>query len=250
MGQAENGAIPPGLPCTPTYWTFSPENSIYGGLIPVAKWRLIIFPFDHRKTPNNERWSPISLYSCPLRDTLTIEQYPAVRGFLTQFKRRLTPGVKGGRKPGNYEWCEIQDTIDYFPEFEKPKIIWPDIAKRCEFAFDNQGLYPDCTLFIIPDTDHCLVGILNSAVVDWFYRNVSPTIQQDFLRFKRIYLSQIPIPQAAIAQSAAIESLVRKLLDAGGQGPQVEVWERELNALVYQVYGLTDEEIAIVEKQR
>jgi len=40
---------------------------------------------------------------------------------------------------------------------------------------------------------------------------------------------------------------VRKLLDAGGQGPEVEAWEQELNALVYEVYGLTAEEIDIVE---
>jgi len=42
-------------------------------------------------------------------------------------------------------------------------------------------------------------------------------------------------------------ALVRKLLDAKGQGPQVAVWERELNALVYELYGLTEEEIGIIE---
>ena len=50
-------------------------------------------------------------------------------------------------------------------------------------------------------------------------------------------------------ERTAIESLVRKLLDAEGQGPQVAEWERELNGLVYEVYGLTEEEIAIVEGQ-
>jgi len=51
-----------------------------------------------------------------------------------------------------------------------------------------------------------------------------------------------------IAQQAAVESLVRKLLDAKGQGPQVAEWERELNGLVYELYGLADGEIAIVEE--
>jgi hypothetical protein len=41
--------------------------------------------------------------------------------------------------------------------------------------------------------------------------------------------------------------LLRKLLDAEGQGPQVAEWERELNELVYELYGLEGEEIAIVE---
>jgi len=41
--------------------------------------------------------------------------------------------------------------------------------------------------------------------------------------------------------------LGHQLLDVQGQGPQVAEWERELNALVYEVYGLTEEEIGIVE---
>ena len=40
---------------------------------------------------------------------------------------------------------------------------------------------------------------------------------------------------------------MRKRLDARGERPQVAEWERELNELVYQVYGLTEDEIAIVE---
>lgn len=62
------------------------------------------------------------------------------------------------------------------------------------------------------------------------------------------YVSQFPVPTATPAQRVAIESLVRKLLNAKGQGPQVAEWEQELNALVYEVYGLTKEEIAIIEE--
>jgi hypothetical protein len=72
-------------------------------------------------------------------------------------------------------------------------------------------------------------------------------IQRDHLRVFTLYLSQIPIPAPTFAQRAAIESLVRKLLDAKGQGPQVAEWERELTALVYEVYGLTEGEIGVVE---
>ena len=175
---------------------------------------------------------------------IEIEEYPAVLEYLSGYREALARRWEPSR--GQCEWYELRP-CDYYAEFEKPKILWPDIAKRCEFAFDNRNLYPDCTLFIIPDTDLYLVGILNSAIVEWFYGNVSPTIQQDFLRFKRIYLSQIPIPQAAGAQRAAMESLVCKLLDAGGQGPHAEAWERELNTVGYEVYGLTDAEINLIE---
>lgn len=46
---------------------------------------------------------------------------------------------------------------------------------------------------------------------------------------------------------AAIEALACKLPEAKGQGPQVAEWERVLNAAVYEVYGLREEEVAIME---
>jgi len=92
-----------------------------------------------------------------------------------------------------------------------------------------------------------LLGILNSRIVEFFYQHITSMIQQDYMRFFSSYLGQVPISPVIPAQRAAIESLVRKLLDAGGQGPEVEAWEQELNALVYEVYGLTAEEIDIVE---
>lgn len=175
-----------------------------------------------------------------------IERYPAIQTYLEQFREQLEQRATSA----HHTWYELQQPQSgIYAEFEKPKIVWPDIAKQCEFGFDDQNLYPDCTLFIVPEADLYLLGILNSTVVEWFYRHVSPMIQQDFLRFKRAYLRQIPIPNAFPAQRAAIEPLVRNLLDAKGQGPQVAEWEQELNALVYKLYRLTNEEICIVEEE-
>ena len=103
------------------------------------------------------------------------------------------------------------------------------------------------TLFVLPTEDYYLLGILNSEAAEWFVKHISSTIRGGFVRFKRQYVEQIPIPTPTPAQREAIEALVEKLLAAEGQGPQVEAWEEELNQLVYQVYGLTAEEIAIVE---
>jgi adenine-specific DNA-methyltransferase len=58
---------------------------------------------------------------------------------LEPFKEQLTPKPKDwrprkkdekwkGRKPGKYQWYEIQDTVEYFEEFEKTKILWPGIS--------------------------------------------------------------------------------------------------------------------------
>jgi hypothetical protein len=181
------------------------------------------------------------------RRGIKIDEYPAVRDYLGQFKEKLMPGTEEGRKAGNYEWYEIQDTVDYYASFEEPKIVYPDIAKRCEFAFDENGFFGGNTVYFIASGDLFLLGLLNSLLMEFFYSHLSAMIQHDYLRFFKSYMQQIPIPEPTPAQREAIEALVGKLLAAEGQGPRVPAWERALNALVYEVYGLTAEEIALVE---
>jgi hypothetical protein len=171
------------------------------------------------------------------------ETYPAIYDHLSQYEERLRDRWDQGKF-----WWELR-ACAYYADFAKPKILYPDIAKRCEFAFDDQGFLSGNTTYSIPVDDLALLGLLNSSVVDFFYRHISTMIQRDYLRFFTQYLEQIPIPMPTPAQREAIEALVEKLLAAGGQGPHVEAWEGELNALVYQVYGLTAEEIAIVESR-
>jgi len=54
---------------------------------------------------------------------------------------------------------------------------------------------------------------------------------------------------ASLEQQAPIVALVDRILAAKRADPSTDVsaWEREIDALVYQLYGLTAEEIAVVE---
>ena len=79
------------------------------------------------------------------RRGVNIDRYPAIREYLAQWKDDLTPKkekrAKRGRKPGRYEWYEIQDDVAYFPVFDGPKIIFPDICKGPRFHLDCDGRY-------------------------------------------------------------------------------------------------------------
>src|SRR5687768_13264170 len=66
------------------------------------------------------------------RRGIDIEAYPAVKAYLEQFRPQLEPRPADwdssqpwpGRKPGSYQWFEIQDSVDYYPAFETSKIMW------------------------------------------------------------------------------------------------------------------------------
>jgi len=197
-----------------------------------------------------KRWTVnwADLYVIYIPWDFPIKKYPAIRRHLQRCKERLMkrPEVREGKHP----WYTMSRyAAEYAEEFEKPKIVYPDIAKSPQFAYDASGAYGVNTMYILPTDDLYLLGVLNSSAVKFFYTQISSTIRGDYLRFIATYMEQVPIPDATSAQRAAIEALARKLLDAKGQGPQVAEWERELNGLVYELYGLTEEEIGIAEGQ-
>jgi hypothetical protein len=155
------------------------------------------------------------------RRGIAIQEYPAILAYLEEHKSRLMPRPEDwpsgkawrGRKPGAYKWYEIQDTIDYWMEFNGPKIVWPDISKLPRFSLDIKGRYLGNTGFIIPGEDYYLLGILNSWAT-WFF--LSKTAQPLRLRGDRWqyrlfaqYMEQVPVPDASEADRQPIAALAR-----------------------------------------
>jgi hypothetical protein len=81
------------------------------------------------------------------------------------------------------------------------------------------------------------------------YLNVSSTIQCGFVRFITQYMQLLPIPLATDAQQAPIIERVQKIL-AALDSPDVLQLEAEIDRLVFDLYGLTDEEIVVVEGKK
>ncbi len=133
------------------------------------------------------------------RRGVDIEDYPAIERHLAQFKDRLMPKPKdwkggkwNGRKPGSYQWYEIQDTVDYYNEFEKPKIMYLVFQVKPAFTLDKAGTYGNNAIWIIPKSDNYLLGLLNSKFGWFLISNYCTEIQNGYqLIFK--YLGKTPI---------------------------------------------------------
>ncbi len=208
------------------------------------------------------------------RRGVDIKKYPAIENYLTQFKNQLMPKPKNwkgiqwaGRKPGPYQWYEIQDTINYYSEFEKSKIIYPNICAKPEFTINQTGLYTNQKCFIIPIYDLFLLGILNSTLTMFLFRSLLPKLRGDFYEPSYVYFKGFPICNINLSDSAGktrhdrIVDLVGQMLslhqrladatldhDKNALQRQIDAADRQIDRLVYELYGLTDEEIKIVEK--
>ncbi|MEW5949676.1 MAG: TaqI-like C-terminal specificity domain-containing protein [Thermodesulfobacteriota bacterium] len=190
------------------------------------------------------------LYVIFTRRGTDIRQYPAIKKYLSQYREDLEPKNSGnqkrGRKPGSYEWFEIQDNIAYHKEFEQPKIIWGNLATKPKFTYDESSNYISAPANIIPTSDLSLLAVLNSPICKWWISLQAAVRSGGFLEYKPMYVETIPIISASNNQKAPIIERVNKIL-ADPDSPDVPCLEKEIDQLVYKLYNLTPEEIAIVE---
>jgi hypothetical protein len=162
---------------------------------------------------------------------IDISDLPAIIEHLRPFREELEA------RATKQEWYELQQPqMRYSSAFERPKIVFPDIAKIPRFAIDYTGAYSGDTTFLIPTDDLYMLGILNSSAVEDYFIQVGATVRGGYLRFKRQYVEQIPVPSPSAADRDTIAELVRKCLDVKGVG--CEEWEREIEERVATLYRL------------
>ena len=207
----------------------------------------VLKPFLRGRDVKRWRLEPKDLWLIFTRRGIDIKKYPAILEYLTPFKKQLSPGITGGRKPGCYKWYEIQDNIAYWQEFEQPKIIYPNICKQNEFAWDDKQYYTNQKAFIIPRSSKYLLAIMNSKVVFWLFGKLLSKLQHDFYEPSSIFMKDFPVPTDC--DTRPLEIIVNRILEIKNKNPDADVkeLEREIDLLVYRLYGLTEEEIRIVE---
>ena len=169
------------------------------------------------------------------------QKYPAIMAHLKKYEKK----AKNRWDKGNY-WWELR-ACDYYDEFENEKIIYPNICKQPEFTFDDLKQYTNQKCFIIPDGSNYLLGILNSKVTFFLFRFILPMLRGNFYEPSYKYFKGFPIVDSG---SIDLENKVEEMLKVKKENPIAETssLEAEIDQLVYELYGLTEEEIGIVEE--
>ena len=141
----------------------------------------------------------------------------------------------------------------YIMKYLIPKIIYADIVQETgKFYLDEDGYYTNDTAFmIVGENLHYLTGILNSKAFTFFYKNFycGSALGNKGLRYKRDFLLSVPIPLADQETESKIIELVNKVINTKKNNSKISTieWENDIDNLVYYLYGLTEEEIRVVE---
>ncbi|OAN62908.1 hypothetical protein A8B79_01390 [Balneola sp. EhC07] len=150
-----------------------------------------------------------------------------------------------------YEWYALQRyASSYYKEFEKKKIVWPEVSKTSYVALDESKAFLNKTCFFIPISDLYLVGLLNSSLVQFYLDKTVSKMRGGYFLLSEIYMEKIPILNFNSNRSELFESKVTQILSLKKENPEADTskLEAEIDQLVYELYGLTEEEIAIVEE--
>lgn len=171
---------------------------------------------------------------------------------------------------------EPVDVFRFTPEYlERPKVVYRQTADRIVAGLDPHGLLVDKTVhLIVPSAGNArnirlefFLGLVNSRLLDHIYRTLAQEDARAFAQVKTFRVKQLPIPsfdegdRKIWARHDRMVKLVQGMLtlhkeldaaktptDKTAIQRQIDATDRQIDQLVYQLYGLTDDEIKIVEE--
>ncbi len=194
------------------------------------------------------------------------------RGNHRLLAQQLRPHAEAARRrqdKGEF-WWELRPCT-YYEIFGRPKIIFPDIAKGPRFFLDLGGRYLANTAYCLGSNDRYLLGILNSRLA-WFsvsHISIPFGVRAGQYRYRLIYqyVEKIPVraidfanPDDKVRHDRMVGMVdemlaLHKKLAVANTGHektaiqrQIDATDRQIDLLVYELYRLTDDEIAIVEE--
>ena len=182
-----------------------------------------------------------------------IEQYPAVKNYLLSFgierleqtgKEHNVNGEKiKARKKTNNKWFETQDSISYWEYFSKPKIVFQEIVQESQFFYDMDGRFicNDTCRIIVGKELSFLLGVLNSKLFFYAIKHFygGGVLGEHGIRMKHTFFQNFP----CIQYNSTIDKLVKELTEK--KDAKVE---NQIENNIYNLYGLTPQEIQMVEE--
>lgn len=183
---------------------------------------------------------------------IDIEQYPAVKAHLLSFgyDRLKQTGDPGARKKTNNQWFETQDSISYWDDFNKQKIIWIELVDKGRFALDlnDNFLTLNGTFIMIGSDLPYITAILNNPVTSWHFNTFCISSGVGTNQWRELYVRELFIP---IIDDKIKNEIKNQVLLMGATDNISENQERmrALNDKIYSVLDLDEDEISFIENR-
>ena len=175
--------------------------------------------------------------------------YPALYNHLLAYKKELSARNKA--ETGiRYEWYALQRWgANYWEDFFLPKIVYGQFQDGAEYSFAESGVFLSSNEYMLI-THHysskCLLAFLNSKASEWLLGQITGNLGCNAKIGQKSNFLKLSIAQLNVEGQKVFEDYVDSIL---GNKEDAEKYEALIDREIYKVYGLTADEIKVIESQ-
>ena len=193
---------------------------------------------------------------------VNVNKYKAIKKHLDKYYSNLEIRQDKGNTPYNLRSCAYLDNFEKYKIKNNNgkieyygKIIWNRISSELYFSYDDKGYFVLDSMFMIncknKNTIKYLIGILNSKLSRLYIKLTSATLGSGTYGGK-IYIEKIPIPKIDNTNKKLVDKIinnVNEILKIKNKNSNADISEieGEIDKIVYWLYGLSKEEVGIIE---
>ena len=181
-----------------------------------------------------------------------IEDYPAIKRHLLSFtierleqtgrKHSINGEIIKSRKKTSGKWYELQDSISYWKDFDKEKIIYPETTKFIPFVLDKDKYLANKTCFIITGEHTAyLAAFLNSSLFKYCFIDNFPPLGEDRRGLAKIYFERIPVLEVSDSVDAEFRKLILDI-----QKNYSDEKAKAIDQRIFDLYDLGDKEREVI----
>ena len=163
---------------------------------------------------------------------IDIKDYPAVKKHLDEYWDKISVRADKGDTPYNLRNCA------YMEEFNKPKIIYPNMTKFLPFVYDDKNFLTNQKCFIITGKSTAfLTAFFNSSLFKYCFRDSFPELLGGTRELSKIFFDKIPVIQVNAATEKQFKIAVTDIQQEYSKSKAVRI-----DSMIFDLYDLSQEE--------
>jgi len=151
------------------------------------------------------------------KNRIDIENYPAIRDWLSPFKDRLE------KRATKQEWFELQQAQEaYASRFAALKISYPHFNAERNFSFEPRGAFSNDKSYMVSSGDLALLSLLNSRVIWFLLSSMSPPVRGSYHELRVQYVEKMPIPSWSEGTRTQLVALAERATEAASENLKLQ----------------------------
>ena len=170
------------------------------------------------------------------------KEYPIIYAHMLNYKEKLEKREDQGKNWFNLRPC------NYYEDFEKPKIIYPEITKFLTFYYDEKSFYGNNKVFIMTGESLAyLCCFFNSKLFDFCFRDNFPVLLGGSRELRKIFVEKISIKKVEKKIEAKFKKMLDQISSLKKKNLEYKDLERSIDFALYSLNQISFDEAQLID---